>query len=186
MKYENEEYGARYAHALKAAQNLASLAFYGLVDEPAIMPPALSEALNVPSEYLVLLPTGGDYPFRLEQAVRETRSDVLVVEPDETMQGTPTIYFTLFRCAGGKIHCHRALRLWVGFDRRVYLVPAPGGDDLGGDDPGPCFVIAKGVRLVDAPWTNEVERGLGLNHADALLQAPLALAVADDRHRWPR
>ncbi len=148
MKYENDENQARYACALKAAQNLASLACYGLVDEPAIMPPALRGGLNVPSEYLVILPSGGGSPSLLEEAVRETRSNVLILEPGETRAGTPTICCTLLRCAGGKIHWHRALRLWVGFDRRVYLVPAPDGDDS--DDPGSCFVIAKGVRSVDA------------------------------------
>ncbi len=182
MKYENDEYRSRYACALKAAQNLASLACYGLVDEPAIMPPALKEALNVPSEYLALLPTGGDYPSLLEEAVRETRSNVLILEPGTTMQGAATICCTLLRCAGGKIHWHRALRLWVGFDRHVYLAPAPDGDD----PDGPCFVIAKGVRSVDTPWTNEIERDFGLSHADALLLAPLTLAVAEERHRWPK
>ncbi len=180
MKYKNDDYRARYAHALKAAQNLASLACYGLVDEPAIMPPALREGLNVPAEYLVILPSGGGYPSLLEEAVRETRSNVLILEPGTTMNDASTICCTLLRCAGGKTHWHRMLRLWLGFDRRVYLVPTPDGDD----PEGACFVIAKGVRSVDAPWSNEVERDFGLNHADALLLAPLAMAVADERHRW--
>jgi hypothetical protein len=102
MKYENNEYRSRHSQALKAAQNLVTLASYQVVDEWALPPPALREGLNVPAECLILLPSGGDYPYRLVKAVRETRMNVLIVEPGKTIEGAPTIYFTLLRCAGGR------------------------------------------------------------------------------------
>jgi hypothetical protein len=168
MKYKNDEYRAREARAQKGAANLLTLTGYWILGEPVLLHPALQEGLNVTAENLVILPSGGDYPYRLVEAVRETRSTALIIEPGATTAGSSTFYFTLLRCAGGTEHWHRALRLWVDIDRRPYLVPAPDGDE----PEGQCFAIDKGVRPVDRPWKHEVDLEFGLRHADAVLQTP--------------
>ena len=102
MKYPNDKYRAREGRALKAAQNLAAKACYRTFAEPAITPTQLRDALNVPAENLFLLPSGGDHPYRLEQAVREIRCMLLIIEPGSNMDGSPTFYFTLLRCVNGR------------------------------------------------------------------------------------
>lgn len=168
MKYENYKYRARYEQALKATQNLARVARYRLDREPAILPPELADALCAPEAYLIFLPSGGDYPFKLEKAVRETLSTVLLVEPGSTPQGTPTFNFTLLRHSEGKTHSHRALRLWIDSEQHLFLIPDPDGE-------GPqdiCFRIEHGVRPSQAPYMHDIERDFGLRLADAMLLAP--------------
>lgn len=168
MKYPNDKYRAREGRALKAAQNLAAKACYRTFAEPAITPTQLRDALNVPAENLFLLPSGGDHPYRLEQAVREIRCMLLIIEPGSNMDGSPTFYFTLLRCVNGQVRWHRALRLWRHWDGGLFLVSDPG-------DPGAeteFFVIEQGIRPAERPWASEVDRDFGLRHADAMLLAP--------------
>ena len=168
MKYENNEYRLRYARALKAARNFVTLASYRVVDEWLLLPPALREGLNVPAEGLMLLPSGGEYPYRLIQAVRETRINLLIVEPGKTIEGAPTIYFTLLRCEKGELHRHPMLRLWTGPEQNLFLIPAPGLSE----PEDACFQIWRGVRPSDQPWANQAARDLGLHQGDAVLLAP--------------
>jgi len=167
MKYENEEYRARYGSALLAAQNLATLLCVEVKDEPALLPPALRNGLNAPSGNLVLVPQASlmnDRQFM--DAVRETRSTVLIIEPGKTMSGSATYYMTLLLCRWGKVLTYRALQLWVDLKKNAYLIP-----DAHGEDPdGECFALdAKGVRSVPPPFGHKVEREFGLAHADAIL-----------------
>src|SRR5690606_25088076 len=93
MKYENEEYRARYGSALLAAQNLATLLCVEVKDEPALLPPALRAGLNAPAGNLVLVPYVSflnDAQFM--EAVRETRSTALIIESGDTMSGSATYY----------------------------------------------------------------------------------------------
>jgi|GEM_PF-3734544 len=168
MKYENNEYRSRFARALKAAQNLVTLASYRLEDDPVLLPRALREGLNVSDESLTLIPSGGTYPYRLAEAVRETRTAVLIIEPGKTIEGAPTIYFTLVRCARGEVHWHRTLRLWVGPEHDLFLVPAPVVSEPG----GLSFMMYRRVRPAETPWVDDRDRDLGLRQGDALLMAP--------------
>jgi len=167
MKYENEEYRARYGSALLAAQNLTTLLCVELKDEPALLPPALRTGLNAPSGNLVLVPQAilmNDRQFM--DAVRETRSTVLIIEPGETMTGAATYYMTLLLCREGEVLAVPTLRLWVDLKKQAYLIP-----DLHGANPeGECFALdANGVREVPPPFGHEVEREFGIAHADAIL-----------------
>ena len=168
MKYQNDEYRAREGGALKAVQNLAVRACYRTFAEPAITPPQLQTALNVPAENLFLLPCGGEHPYRLEQAVREIRCTLLIIEPGSTMDDSPTFYFTLLRLVGGQARWHRALRLWMSWDDSLFLVSDP-------EDPSiepEYFVLERGVRPAKRPWQTHIDRDFGLRHADAMLLAP--------------
>jgi len=167
MKYENEEYRARYGSALLAAQNLATLLCVEIKDEPALLPPALRAGLNAPAGNLVLVPQASLMNDRqFIDAVRETRSTVLVIEPGETMSGSATYYMTLLLCRRGEVLTYPALQLWVDLKKNAYMIP-----NLHGDDPdGECFALdAKGVRPVPPPFGHKVEREFGLAHADAIL-----------------
>lgn len=168
MKYKNDEYRARERGALKAAQNLAGYTCYRTFGEPAITPPQLRDALQVPQENLFLLPSGGDYPYGLEKAVQETRSALLIVEPGSAMDGSPTFYFTLLRCADGQVRWHRALRLWLRPEGELFLVPDP--EDPGAE--GDVFKFDRGIRLAETPWADDFDRDYGLRHASEMLLAP--------------
>ncbi len=168
MKYPTEESRARYARAYKAGHILGSMLCYRTEEAQAYMPPALQEGVNFPAENLCLVPTADGYPYDLTEAVRETRTTVLVIEPGSTTDGRPTFYFTVIICRAGKVEKHPAMRLWVNLERLCYLVPDPDG----GDAHGECFVLNRGVRGAAAPWANEAERNFGLLHADAILLAP--------------
>src|SRR5690606_33483988 len=104
----------------------------------------------------------------LTEAVRETRTTVLVIEPGSTTDGRPTFYFTVIICRDGKVEKHPAMRLWASLERDLYLVPDPDGTDPEGE----CWALHRGVRAAATPWLTEVERDFGLLHADALLLAP--------------
>ena len=167
MKYENEEYRARYGSALLAAQNLATLLCVEVKDEPALLPPALRAGLNAPAGNLVLVPYVSflnDAQFM--EAVRETRSTALIIESGDTMSGSATYYMTLVLCRRGEVLTYRALQLWVDLEKNAYLIP-----DAHGDDPdGACFALnGRGVRPVPPPFGHKVERKFGLAHADAIL-----------------
>ena len=168
MKYKNEEYRAREGGALKAAQNLAASACYRTFAEPAITPPELRDGLNVPAENLFLLPSGGAHPHWIERAVREIRCTLLIIEPGSTMDGSPTFYFTLLRCVGGQVRWHRALRLWMNWDGKLYLVP----DHEDPEAESVFFELEGGIRPAARPWEAEPVRDFGLRHADAMLLAP--------------
>lgn len=168
MKYPTEESRARYARARKACQNLSSVLCYRIDEAQAYMPRPLQEGVNFPAENLCLVPTADGYPYDLTEAVRETLTTVLVIEPGSTTGGRSTFYFTVIICRGGKVEKHPAMRLWVSLERQCYLVPDPDG----GNADGECFVLNRGVRATASPWPTEIEREFGLLHADALLLAP--------------
>src|SRR5690606_42142247 len=111
MKYENEEYRARYGSALLAAQNLATLLCVEVKDEPALLPPALSAGLNAPAGNLVLVPYVSFLnDARFMEAVRETRSTALLIESGATRSGSAPYYMTLVLCRRGAVRTYRARR----------------------------------------------------------------------------
>ena len=167
MNYKNAEYRAYLARAQRAALKLAKLACYEHVEDLALLPPALRDGLNVPSRKLTILPSAGDIPHGVTAAVAETRTDLLIVRTGKTMDGSPTVYFTLLRCAGGTVHLHGPLRLWASIERQLYLVPDPCGDD----PQGQCFALERGVHPTERPWSIPIEQGFGLAHGDVLLLA---------------
>jgi hypothetical protein len=167
MKYKTDEHRAREGGALKATQNLAVQACYRTCPELSITPPQLQDAL-VPAEDLFLLPSGGEHPYCLEQAVREIRCTLLIIEAGSTMDGSPTFYFTLLRCVDGQVRWRRALRLWMHWDGELSLVTDPEGP---GAEPE-FFVLERGVRPGSKPWKTDIDRDFGLRHADAMLLAP--------------
>lgn len=166
MKNENDR--AREARAQKGAASFLRLVEWQSQGSSALLPPALRAGLYVADADLVVLPSAGNYPFKLDAAVRETRVSALIIEPGSSSIGTPTYYFTLVRRVAGEIRWSRALRFWVGPELKPYLVP----DTFSTNPDGECFALeARGVSVVPAPWSGPFEHDLGIGTADSLLLA---------------
>ncbi len=165
MNYKNAEDRAALARAQKAALSLARLACYEHVEEPVLLPPALRDGLNVPSRKLTILPSAGEIPHGVSEAVAETRTDLLIVRPGSSRSTGAAFYFTLLRCTEGTVQLHGPLCLWANAERELFLVPDPFGDD----PEGQCFALARGVHPVGLPWANFWEAGRGVGLAEALL-----------------
>lgn len=168
MKYKNNSYLAREAHARDCAMWLAAHVGWVFESRPELLPPALSDYLCELSARLILIPWAGGPLAGLEAAAREIYCTTLVLEPGATNTGTATVYFTVVRCSGGKVQRHTALRLWADIEGSLFLVPDPDGDAPNGD----CFAIRPcGIEPAEVPWTNPFEQGFGLGHADTLMLA---------------
>lgn len=165
MKYKDENYRAREAHARACVDKLTQHIGWTLKCDDGLLPPSLCHHRYEPQAHLVLIPCADGLPYDLRYAVSQVRCTALAVEPGSTNSGLPTFYFTLFRCAGGDVHIHPALRMWKGKDSSLFLVPDP--DDL---DAADCFfAIRPGeIASADAPWRAGGERRAGLERADAL------------------
>lgn len=171
MKYKDQDYLPRQAHARACAAKLARHVGWTLEPNDGLLPPPLCRHGYEPQAHLVLIPCADGPPYRLQYAVSQVRCTALMVEPGSTNAGLPTFYFTLFRCAGGEVHIHRALRLWKGEDGSLFLLPDP--DDLDAADR--FFTICRrGIAPADAPWRDSAERRTGLERADALMAPDVA------------
>jgi hypothetical protein len=166
MKYKNIIHRAREAHARDCAIRMAAHVGWVFESRPELLPPAVRDFFCEPSAELILIPWGGGCLAGIETAVRETRCAALLLEPGATNAGLSTIYFTVVRCAGGKLLRHSALRLWANAEDTLFLVPDPDGDDLDA-----CWfrVSERGIDPSEAPWTGPFDYGFG--HADALVHA---------------
>lgn len=169
MTYKNEESRAREAEARKGAMTLMRLAGFEATDEIVLLPPALQDGIYIEVLHLVILPSGGDYPPKLERDADEIRLNVLIVEAGVTTPGNPTFYFSLLRAAGGRMHWHRGLRLWIEQDGALFLVP----DRFSVMPEGPRFaLLPRMLRLSEDPSNQSDRFDLGMRVADALLLAP--------------
>jgi hypothetical protein len=169
MKYPNEEYRAREARAKKAVGHLLTQCNWRVLDPLPFLPPVFREAINVRGADLVLIASGGDHPFGLHEAMREVPLDVLIIEPAKTMENQPTFAATLLRRRKGRIRTTPGLHFWFDALGACFLLPDPHGDDPA----GPCYALGEnGLREVETPWRNEIVRGLGFVHADAVLLKP--------------
>lgn len=169
MKYKDNVYRAREAHARACAFTLAAHVRWAFASRPELMPPALRDYLCELSAQLILIPWAGGRMGGIEAAVRETRCAAMILEPGATSTGLATIYFTVVRCAGGKVHWHPALRLWANAEGDLFLAPDPDGDDPDGS----CFAVRRrGIEPAKTPWSDPVEHGFGFGKADTLMLAP--------------
>ncbi len=168
MKYKNDDYRAREAYARDCAIRLAAHVGWVFASRPELLPPALRDYLCELSAQLILIPWAGGRLPAIEAAVRETRCTALILAPGATNTGLSTIYFTIVRCAAGKVHRHAALRLWANASGDLFLVPDPHGDDPHAS----CFAMGRqGIVPAEAPWTDPIRHGFGFGNADALMLA---------------
>lgn len=166
MKYKNDDYRAREAYARDCAIRLAAHVGWVFASRPELLPPALRDYLCELSAHLIVIPWAGGRLPSIESAVRETRCAALILEGGATNAGLATIYFTVVRCAAGKVQRDTALRLWANASGDLFLVPDPDGRD----PEGSCFAVGRrGIAPADAPWTDPIGHGFGFGNADALM-----------------
>ena len=169
MKYPNEEYRAREARAKKAVRNLLTHCNLRVLDGQAFLPPIFREGVNVRGADLVLIASGGDRPYGLQEALREVPLDVLIIEPASTMANKPTFAATLLRRRRGHIQIMPCLSFWLDAQNACFLLPDPHGEDPA----GACYALGEnGLREVQMPCRSEKDRELGLLQADAVLLKP--------------
>ena len=75
----------------------------------------------------MLIPSGGDHPRGLYEALREFPTDVLIIEPAATMANKPTFAATLLRRRRGTIEKTHCLRFWIDAHNACFLVPEEEG-----------------------------------------------------------
>lgn len=166
MKYPNAEYRAREAHTRAWAQNLGRHIGWTFTSQVAILPPVLRSGFCDPNAGLIVMGLGGELPRGLFHAVSEIRTAALLLQAGVAVTGSLTCYFSLLRCAEGKVHSHDGLRLWADRRRGFFLIPDPAGlDPL-----APCFALdRRGIRPGDRPDTGVGETAHGLIRGAELL-----------------
>ncbi len=153
--------------ALNGALAIARLAGWRFERRPEL-PPVLAGYPYDPAADVVLIPSTTERGSGLvARAVREVRCTAVMVAPGCTTQGDFTLYATITRAAGGDVHEHRGLRLWMDWQDACWLAPDPDGDD----PLAACFRLdARSPRPTGAPWADEQEHEFGFGNADLQLQ----------------
>ena len=130
--YITKEDRQREALAQKGAQALATIAGWQTEAGPVMLPPQLSGFHYCAAADIVLVHWRRNISIgRLFLAARETRLDILRVEPAWIGSEGPTFCVSLILCRAGETTMYRALRLWsADIDGPVWLVPDPHDADL--------------------------------------------------------
>ena len=132
MIYITKEDRQREGLALEGAQALATIAGWQTEASPIGLPPQLSGFLYCPVAELVLAHWRRSMSIgRLFLAARETRLDILRIEPAWGGSEGPIFSVSLILCRNGETTLHRGLRLWsADIEGPVWLVPDPDDADL--------------------------------------------------------
>ncbi|WP_327752082.1 hypothetical protein VVT58_06470 [Sphingobium sp. SJ10-10] len=161
MIYLNEENRQRETLAKDGAVALPTIAGWQTEPCPNILPPVFGGYLYCPNSDLVLAHWRRDVSLsRLLTAARETRLDLLLVEPAWIGLGAD-YRISAILCRAGETHVFRGLRLWAAdLDGPNWLVPDPGDRDL---DPR-CFDLSLKRLTPDEqpPFGDDETRDLGL------------------------
>lgn len=161
MIYLTKEDRQREALAQEGAQALATIAGWETEPCPVLLPPVFAGYLYCPTSDLVLAHWRRSVSLgRLLAAARETRLDIVLVEPAWMATGSDYRVSAIL-CRAGETHMFRGLRLWgVGIDGPNWLIADPGDRDL---DPR-CFNLAMKRMTPDeqVPFSDPETRDLGL------------------------
>ena len=132
MIYLNNEDRQREALAMEGVRALVTVAGWQAQPCPVMFPPALADFLFSPANDLILAHWCRHISIgRLFAAARETRMDILLVEPAWIATGGPAFGATLILCREGETNVYRGLRLWANdVEGPAWLVPDPADRDL--------------------------------------------------------
>lgn len=149
--------------AADAARALATMAGWKINPVPIFLPRSPGEFIYSPGVELILASWRKDTSLqRLMSLARETRLDVLHVEPGRILRGIPIFYVTLILCRNGGLEVYRTLRLWsADVDSSVWLVPDPA------DDQGNLSFDLQATRLMpasSAPYAVRCDLDAGLTN----------------------
>ena len=166
MVHVNDEDRQRASAGEEAARVLARMAGWTTEACGAVLPPVLGVYRYSEPAGIIISHWRRDISFgKLLDAVRQTRTDILMLEPGYTNSSRKTYYLSLILARGGEVRIHRGLRLWsADFDSQLWLIADPKDRDL-----DPCFfsIAPGGVKHeAGAPFGDSVSAEAGLRIAD--------------------
>ena len=140
---------------------------------PALFCASYAGYFDVPSAYLILIPTTADLPFarrQIERVIRETRSDGLIVSQPLDRP----VRFAFAFWSPKAIRWVASLRLWLDESGCPSLVPVDGndnGDGSGDGSGGPESIKLSRERIRSGPrvWAGPADYAAGCARADAWL-----------------
>ena len=153
--------------AADAAPALARMVGTAIVPcDATVVPPALAGYSYSERAGLIFAHSHRQLSLKkLLDAVREVRTDLILVEPGHGFGRRTTFHISLLLCRDGEVQIHRGLRLWsADVDSPLWLVPDPRDADVRPH----CFSLCpNGVKLETAtPFTDPALAQMGLKIAD--------------------
>ncbi|PNP99506.1 hypothetical protein [Sphingobium sp. SA916] len=166
MVYVNDEDRQRISDGEEAARALAKMAGWATQPCDALFPQILSGYRYGKRAGLVLGHWRREISFgKLIEIVRQTRTDILILEPGRDTSRRKTYYLSLILARAGEVRLHRGLRLWsADFDSPLKIVADPRDRDL-----DPCFFSIRSTGVAEeagAPFGDPVSAETGLRIAD--------------------
>lgn len=173
MIFSNED-RQRAEVAADAAQVLARMVGAAIVPcDATVVPPALAGYRYSERAGLIFAHSHRQLSFKkLLDAVREVRTDLLMVEPRRGIGRRTTFHISLILCRDGEVQIHHGLRLWsADVDSPLWLVPdpreadvrphcfslRPNGMKLEAATPfSDCALAQMGLKIADLRWTIEI------------------------------
>lgn len=166
MVYVNEEDRQRISDGEEAVRALAKMAGWTTQPCDGLLPQILSGYRYSERAGLILGHWRREISFgKLLEAVRQTRTDILILEPGRDTSRRKTYYLSLILARAGEVRIQRGLRLWsADFDSPLWVVADPQDRDL-----DPCFFSIRATGLKEeagASFGDPVSVQTGLRIAD--------------------
>ena len=166
MKYKNALYRAKEARLLNAVRAIAAVTGWALVEDSSLIRIQDTRCFYVARADLLVLPSVDARPTGLVTTQNELRCRALVINEGRSMAGEPTLWAQLRLCAGGRIHEHNCLRLWLDEAHGLWLLTDP---DMGEPDLAVFRLGPTGPVAAAPPWRTDGELQAGLASANKLL-----------------
>ncbi|MCW2411573.1 MULTISPECIES: hypothetical protein [unclassified Sphingobium] len=166
MKYKNALYRAEEARLLDAVRAIAAVTEWALMEDPSLIRLRDTRCFYVVRADLLVLPSVEGSPAGLVTAQNELRCRALVINEGRSIAGEPTLWAQLRLCAGGRIHEHKCLRLWLNEVHGLWLLTDP---DMDEPEPVVFRLGPTGPVATAPPWRTDGELQAGLASAHSLL-----------------
>ena len=166
MKKKQVKGTASYEGALLMCQNLAELTAYEVAGDQVLIPDTVGSPSDI-SQSLVLMPGVRLASTEMARGIAMLGTSALGVRCLDYPDGKRIGDFTVLHAVSGGAERFAKMRAWVDRDRSLYLIP----DEDAAEARETSFKFDRGLRKVDQPWAEEVDRQRGLAEAMALLLA---------------
>ena len=162
MVYLTNEDRRREVLAREGALAFAAIASWQTEPTTSTVPPAVAAYLYSPTVDVVLAHWGKNVSIgKLLAAARETRLDIVLIEPAWMTSGGPAFSISMILCRNGETSVYRGLRLWAAdVESAAWLVPDPHDRDLD----HVCFDLSRKRITPEShmPFCGAEARDLGL------------------------
>ena len=165
MIFGNSEDQQRTLLATEGARALAKMAGWTLEPCAALVSPLSALGYSGRAEIILGYWHRQLSYRRIIAAVRETRTNMLMIEPGHGIGRSKRFYLTLILCRGEQVIIHKGLRLWSeDFDSPLWLVPDPHDLDA---YPGSFSLHPDGIRAETVlPYVSSAAAETGIRVAD--------------------